>query len=410
MHAYEAWGERRLRALERPVGARAVGQRQRGARARARPARRAPALPVRARAAGSTSRARSRRSSRPIRAIPRALDPVGIDQTFTFWTVVPPQSVFRGIEELRPGARAHLRRTARMRERAYWEPRYPTRSEPASPAPSTTPSAACASALEQATRAAHAARRRAGRQLPLRRPRQLARRGARPARMRASASRPSRCASRTPSTTRPRIQRLMAAAPRQRAPRGGRLARATSPRVFPEVVSHTERPILRTAPAPLYPAVAARARARHQGRAHRRRRRRDVRRLRPLPRRQGPALLGAAARQSARRPRLLERLYPYLARSPVAQQAMARQFFGRNLDGHREPGFAHDTRWHTTGALKRLLSPRSLRHAAATRSPTLLADAAGARSHAGRRSRRTSTSRSARCSPATCSRRRATAC
>ena len=32
------------------------------------------------------------------RSIPRALDPVGLDQTFTFWSVVPPQSVFRGIE------------------------------------------------------------------------------------------------------------------------------------------------------------------------------------------------------------------------------------------------------------------------------------------------------------------------
>src|SRR6185503_4576866 len=65
------------------------------------------------------------------------------------------------------------------------------------------------------------------------------------------------------------------------------------------------------------------------------------------------------ARQPAslRRPRLLERLYPYLARSPVAQQAMARQFFGRNLAAHASPGFAHGTRWHTTGALKRVLTP-----------------------------------------------------
>jgi asparagine synthase (glutamine-hydrolysing) len=56
------------------------------------------------------------------------------------------------------------------------------------------------------------------------------------------------------------------------------------------------------------------------------------------------------------RPRALERLYPYLARSPVAQQAMARQFFGRNLSGHQAPGFAHDTRWQTTAALKRMFS------------------------------------------------------
>jgi asparagine synthase (glutamine-hydrolysing) len=35
---------------------------------------------------------------------------------------------------------------------------------------------------------------------------------------------------------------------------------------------------------------------------------------------------------------------------------MARQFFGRNLDRWQQPGFAHDTRWHTTSALKRLFS------------------------------------------------------
>jgi asparagine synthase (glutamine-hydrolysing) len=56
------------------------------------------------------------------------------------------------------------------------------------------------------------------------------------------------------------------------------------------------------------------------------------------------------------RPRLLERLYPYLARSPVAQQSMAKRFFGRNLEHYDRPGFSHDTRWETTGALKRLFS------------------------------------------------------
>jgi asparagine synthase (glutamine-hydrolysing) len=60
---------------------------------------------------------------------------------------------------------------------------------------------------------------------------------------------------------------------------------------------------------------------------------------------------------SAWRPRLLSRLYPYLARSPVQQQAMARQFFGRGLASWREPGFAHATRWQTTNALFRLFSP-----------------------------------------------------
>ena len=101
--------------------------------------------------------------------------------------------------------------------------------------------------------------------------------------------------------------------------------------------------------------------ARHQGRAHRRRRRRDVRRLRPLPRRQGPPLLGARSPSRRSRPRLLERLYPYLARSPVAQQAMARQFFGRDLDGRATPGFAHEPRWHTHERAASACSPPDMR-------------------------------------------------
>jgi asparagine synthase (glutamine-hydrolysing) len=45
---------------------------------------------------------------------------------------------------------------------------------------------------------------------------------------------------------------------------------------------------------------------------------------------------------------------------------MARQFFGRNLERSREPGFAHETRWHTTSALKRLFAP-ALREAVGAR-------------------------------------------
>src|SRR5262249_51163272 len=58
---------------------------------------------------------------------------------------------------------------------------------------------------------------------------------------------------------------------------------------------------------------------------------------------------------STLRPQLLEKLYPYLARSPVSQKAMARQFFGRGLDRASLPGFSHEPRWHTAQALQRLL-------------------------------------------------------
>src|SRR6187200_1922894 len=59
---------------------------------------------------------------------------------------------------------------------------------------------------------------------------------------------------------------------------------------------------------------------------------------------------------SARRPLLLRRLYPYLSRSPVAQRAMAEEFFGRGRERWREPGFAHDPRWRSAAALWRLFA------------------------------------------------------
>ena len=54
-------------------------------------------------------------------AIPRAFDPAGIEQTFTFWSIVPPQSVFHGIEELRPG---HLRiyQNGSFSEKSFYQP------------------------------------------------------------------------------------------------------------------------------------------------------------------------------------------------------------------------------------------------------------------------------------------------
>jgi len=56
-------------------------------------------------------------------AIPRAFDPMGIEQTFTFWSVVPPQSVFQGIEELRPGY-VRVYQHGSYKERAFFTPSY----------------------------------------------------------------------------------------------------------------------------------------------------------------------------------------------------------------------------------------------------------------------------------------------
>jgi asparagine synthase (glutamine-hydrolysing) len=61
-------------------------------------------------------------------SIPRRFDPRGLEETLTFWTVVPPQGIFAGVSEVRPG---HVRtiqlRTgaaAEVTERAYWTPNF----------------------------------------------------------------------------------------------------------------------------------------------------------------------------------------------------------------------------------------------------------------------------------------------
>src|SRR5262249_12515515 len=113
---------------------------------------------------------------------------------------------------------------------------------------------------------------------------------------------------------------------------------------FPEVILHAERPLLRTAPAPL--AMLSRL-VRDAG-------------VKVMSTGEGADQLFAGydnfgdarvrrfwARRPASvwRPRFLERLYPSLARSPVAQRAIARQFFGRGLDRPDAPGFSHQPRW-----------------------------------------------------------------
>jgi len=68
------------------------------------------------------------------------------------------------------------------------------------------------------------------------------------------------------------------------------------------------------------------------------------------------------------RPRLLDRLYPWLARAPRRAGELQAVFFGRGLARAAEPIFGHLPRWETTRALQRLFSPE-LRHTLAAADP-----------------------------------------
>jgi asparagine synthase (glutamine-hydrolysing) len=288
-------------------------------------------------------------------AIPRAFDPAGIDQTFTLWTVAPPQGVFKGVSELTPG---HMRiyDNGTVREHAFWKPSYPDEAGPGD--------GRFTGSLDEAVEEVRTALQSATSLRMLRSDVPVGSYLSGGLDSSLVAAMGSKLAGERFQTFSLRFedaeydethfQRLMVRAT------GSEhhelvVSRRDIADVFPQVIWHAERPILRTAPAPLF-LLSKLVKARG---------------IKVVLTGEGADEMFAGydlfregkirrfwGRQpaSTRRARLLERLYPYLTRSPVSQQAMARQFFGRNIANHSAPGFAHDTRWRTTGAIKRLFS------------------------------------------------------
>lgn len=288
--------------------------------------------------------------------LPRAFDPDGLVETFTFWTVVPPRTPFAGIEELRPGC---VRRYTRdgMRERVYWEPRFTEAFAGGADDAAAALRAELARAVElRLTRAdvpvgcylsggldsgviAALASRRHG------------------AGLRTFSLRFADAEYDEQAAQRAMVEQL-ATDHRERVITRGEIAE-----VFPRVIRHVERPLLRTAAAPMFLLAEL---VRDSG-------------LRVVLTGEGAdELLGgydlfrearirrfwAREPESRVRPLLLDRLYPYLARSPAAARAMARAFFRRGLDDPDAPDFGHGPRWRSAAALQRLFAPE-LREAAA---------------------------------------------
>jgi asparagine synthase (glutamine-hydrolysing) len=281
-------------------------------------------------------------------SIPRAFDPIGLHQTFTFWSTVAPRTVFAGISELEPG---HVRTVegGASHDRAFWQPSYPRDF---------------VGSVDDAVEAVGAALERATSLRILRADvpvgsylsggldsSLIAALG-----VAAKGDRLRTFSMRFDDAEYDETQYQRAVVAHIKSEHSEiSVRRKDIAGVFPQVVAHTERPILRTAPAPLFllsqlvrdsgiKVVLTGEGADEMFAGYDLFREARVRRF------------WARAPTSKLRPRLLERLYPYLHRSPVSQQAMARHFFGQNLEGAKEPGFSHDLRWRTTSALKRLFS------------------------------------------------------
>lgn len=125
-------------------------------------------------------------------------------------------------------------------------------------------------------------------------------------------------------------------------------------RVFPHVIWHTETPIMRTSPAPLY--LLSKLVNQHGFKV-------------VLTGEGADEFLGgynifkeakirrfwARQPQSASRPSLLHKLYPYI--SGLQNDAYLRKFFGQGLGNVNSPDYSHAIRWHNNNRTKRVFLP-----------------------------------------------------
>jgi asparagine synthase (glutamine-hydrolysing) len=286
--------------------------------------------------------------------LPRAFDPQGIDQCFSWWTMIAPRTAFAGVRELEPG---HVRvyklgapgDAVTVQDRPYWSPSFPGDF----PGRLVDAEAAVRDALTRATELRMLrADVEVGSYLSGGLDSSLIATLGRRAKGRGFHTFSLRFAD--AEYDEGPYQKLMAKALGTQH-HEVTVSRGDIAAIFPTVCRHTERPILRTAPAPMYllsnlvrehgiKVVLTGEGADEMFAGYDLFREGAVRRF------------WARAPDSALRPRLLERLYPYLKRSPVSQRAMSQAFFGRGLEGWNQPGFAHQLRWQTTSGVKRLFS------------------------------------------------------
>jgi len=286
-------------------------------------------------------------------SIPRGFDPRGLMQVFTFWTSLAPVTVFQGVEEIRPGT-VRTYENGRIHDTTSYTPAFPENGDGAFTGSLDDAVEAVRASLENAT-----SLRMLRADVPVG---SYLSGGLDSSLVSALALRAKGQGFQTFSLRFTDAEYDETEFQHAMARHLGTdhhevlVSRSDIARVFPSVVMHAERPILRTAPAPLY--LLSRL-VRENG-------------IKVVLTGEGADEMFAGydlfreakvrrfwGRQptSKWRPRLLGRLYPYLQRSPVSQQAMALSFFGQNLSATRDPGFGHETRWRSTGALRRLFDP-----------------------------------------------------
>jgi asparagine synthase (glutamine-hydrolysing) len=275
------------------------------------------------------------------------LDPVALDQIFTLWAPIAPRTIFKRICELEPGA-ALIIENGRLRTRHYWQLGYPDLSTSTSQHEAAGQEEALQALLVDATRLRMRADVPVGSYLSG---------GLDSSLITALAAPMAPGGLNTFSVTfddaehdegpfQRRVAEALGTYHQAIACGSGDIANA-----FPQIVRFAERPVLRTAPAPLFLLSGL---VRSSG-------------MKVVLTGEGADEIFAGydifrearvrrfcARQpgSRRRPQLFRKLYPYLSGLKQQSPEYLAAFFGAGKDAPDDPLFSHRPRFRSTAATK----------------------------------------------------------
>jgi asparagine synthase (glutamine-hydrolysing) len=278
------------------------------------------------------------------------LDPTGLDELFTFWAPVAPRTVFRNVMQLQPGEMMVVSERQRQKQ-TYWSWTFPDQGEHR-----RAPQGQLQSELRELLGDASALRLRAD--VPV---------GAYLSGGLDSSALVALLKERVPDSLHTfsigfdaaeldesSFQQQVASWLKTQH-HHMQCSHDDIARNFPATIRHTESPVLRTAPAPMRLLSGSVRKS-------------DIRVV--LTGEGADEVFGgydifkeAKVRQfwarnpdSAWRPALLKRLYPYLDLTSAQSSAYLREFFGIGLDNPADPCFAHLPRWATTAQCKLFFS------------------------------------------------------
>ena len=286
-------------------------------------------------------------------AVERALDPVGIVDTFTVWSPLPDRTAFAGVRELRPGTYLHIDALGRTDEQRWWELQF----EPRGTRPALHQEE-LADELEELLIDATTLRLRAD--VPVA---TYLSGGLDSSMITALVALHGAQAPRCFGVRFDDVRYDEGLEQRRVASALGveldqiTVGAADIAAALPRVVELGEAPLLRTAPAPMlllsgkvreagYKVVLSGEGADEMFAGYDLFREAQIRRY------------WARDPASTMRPRLLERIYPWLNRSTTAVPSFARQFFGTALEQHGDPLFSHRVRMNATQRCLRFLAPQ----------------------------------------------------